>query len=117
VSGDDSLGADRIVVGVEVNGRPADAVAFTMQPSITDGTSQGRLSWAFGTRRPGDAGCASCASDLGLTRGQNRIEVTIADARSGAVVGAAEALVVGRTDLRSAFVPTARRAHGRTRRR
>jgi hypothetical protein len=117
VSGDDSLDADRIVVGVEVNGRPADAVAFTMQPSITDGTSQGRLSWAFGTRRPGDAGCASCASDLGLTRGQNRIEVTIADARSGAVVGAAEALVVGRTDLRSAFVPTARRARGRTRRR
>jgi hypothetical protein len=94
VTGDDGWSTDNVAVAVEVNGRPADAVVFDAQPSVTDGTSQGRVAWAFGTRRPEDVACASCPSDLGLTIGQNQIVVTVSDARSNAVIGAADALVV-----------------------
>lgn len=97
IAGDDERTNDNVAVTVEVNGRRADAVAFDAQPSVTDGTSQGRVAWAFGSRRPADIACASCPSDLGLTTGQNQIVVTVSDARSGAIVGAADALVVLRT--------------------
>jgi hypothetical protein len=105
VAGDDSRTTDTLTVRVEVNGRPADAVVFEALPSVADGTSQGRVWWAFGTRRAEDVACAACPSDLGLTSGQNQIVITLSDARTGVIVGAADALVVLTTGQRPAALP------------
>jgi hypothetical protein len=94
IVGDDTRRTADVDVAVEVNGRPADMVAFGVQPSVGDGASHGTLAWAFGTRRREDVVCASCPSDLGLSAGQNQIVVTVSNAATGGVIGAATAVVI-----------------------
>jgi hypothetical protein len=95
--GDDGRETGSVKVQVQDNGRVADVVVFALQPSVADNASQGTVAWAFGTHRPEEIGCAVCPSDLGLDAGQNQIVVTVSDASSGSVLGAAEAIVALRT--------------------